>query len=263
MERTELESLLARVAAGELTPSDASAQLSRFTARSTAPLDFATIDHQREWRCGHPEIVYGPGKTPDQTAKIASEIAERAGRVFVSRATEEQASAVRAVLPGAIWDETARAIVLLPSESADGRAAGREGICVVSAGTADQRPAREAELCCRYLGEAPDRIADVGVAGIHRLFEHQDRLRKARVLIVVAGMEGALASVVGGLVSAPVIAVPSPVGYGAGAGGIAPLLGMLNSCASNVAVVNIDNGVSAAVIASLINKMPPAESSES
>jgi NCAIR mutase (PurE)-related protein len=255
MNQTELDALLARVAAGELTPADASAQL----ATTVAPLGFATIDHQREWRCGHPEIVYGPGKTPDQTAKIAQEIFGRSGRVFVSRATEEQAASVQAVLPSAVWDETARAILILPQLSAPAR----EGICVVSAGTADQRAAREAELCCRYLGEAPDRIADVGVAGIHRLFQHQDRLRKARVLIVVAGMEGALASVVGGLVAAPVIAVPSPVGYGAGAGGIAPLLGMLNSCASNVAVVNIDNGVSAAVIASIINKMPPAKSAES
>lgn len=259
MNRTELDRLLAQVAAGDLAPADASEQL----ANTAAPLDFATIDHHRELRCGHPEIVYGPGKTPEQTARIAQEIAGRSGRVFVSRATDEQAAAVLAAVPDATWDETARAIVRLPELLAGETTAGREGICVVSAGTADQRAAREAELCCRYLGESPDRISDVGVAGIHRLFEHQDRLRKARVLIVVAGMEGALASVVGGLVSAPVIAVPTPVGYGAGAGGIAPLLGMLNSCASNVAVVNIDNGVSAAVIASLINKMPPSGRAES
>ncbi|MHC4937783.1 MAG: nickel pincer cofactor biosynthesis protein LarB [Planctomycetota bacterium] len=243
-----MKELLERVASGELAAADAWEALK--AAPPTAALDFATVDHHREWRCGHPEIVYGPGKSASQVAKIAWEIARRAGRVFVSRATQEQADAVRGVLPDAEWNKTARAIVLHPEEE-EGEA--KSGICIVAAGTADQRAATEAELCCRYLGHAPDRITDVGVAGIHRLLEHRDRLRAARVLIVVAGMEGALASVVGGLVSAPVIAVPSPVGYGAGAGGITPLLGMLNSCAANVAVVNIDNGVGAAVVASLIN----------
>ena len=247
MNKDRLHRLLDQVAAGDLAPEAALEALSAMPP--TAAMEFATIDHHREWRCGHPEIVYGPGKTPEQTARIAWEIAQRAGRVFVSRATKEQATAVRGVLPDAEWDEIAHAIVL----HADREDELREGICIVAAGTADQRAAREAELCCRYLGQAPDCITDVGVAGIHRLFEHTERLRAARVLIVVAGMEGALASVVGGLVSAPVIAVPTPVGYGAGAGGIAPLLGMLNSCAANVVVVNIDNGVGAAVVASLIN----------
>jgi NCAIR mutase (PurE)-related protein len=247
MNEQGLRELLDRVASGELAAVDAWEALK--AAPPTGPLDFATIDHHREWRCGHPEIVYGPGKSPDQVAKIACEIEQRAGRVFVSRATREQADAVRAVLPAAEWNETARAIVLCPEAEPEPRS----GICIVAAGTADQRAATEADLCCRYLGHRPDRITDVGVAGIHRLFEHQDRLRAARVLIVVAGMEGALASVVGGLVAAPVIAVPTPVGYGAGAGGIAPLLGMLNSCAANVTVVNIDNGIGAAVVASLIN----------
>jgi len=247
MNEDGLRTLLDRVAAGELSAADAWESLK--AVPPTAALDFATVDHHREWRCGHPEIVYGPGKTPEQAAKIAWEIAQRAGRVFVSRATEEQARHVRTVLPDAEWDETARAIVLHPDDDTPLK----KGICIVSAGTADQRAATEAALCCRFLGHEPDRVTDVGVAGLHRLLEHGGTLRAARVLIVVAGMEGALASVVGGLVSAPVVAVPTPVGYGAGAGGVAALLGMLNSCAANVAVVNIDNGVGAAVVAGLIN----------
>jgi NCAIR mutase (PurE)-related protein len=249
-----LRRLLDQVAAGELSSEAAWESLKAMPPG--AAMGFATIDHHREWRCGHPEIVYGPGKAPDQVAAIAWEIAQRSGRVFVSRATEEQAAHVRTVLPDAEWNETAGSIVLYPEEPQTLR----EGICLIAAGTADQRAATEADLCCRFLGHAPDRITDVGVAGLHRLLEHGERLRAARVLIVVAGMEGALASVVGGLVSAPVIAVPTPVGYGAGAGGIAPLLGMLNSCAVNVAVVNIDNGVGAAVVASLINAGPGTES---
>jgi len=243
-----LRALLDRVAAGELTSEAAWESLKAMPP--TAALEFATVDHHREWRCGHPEIVYGPGKSPEQAARIAWEIAQRAGRVFVSRATEEQARHVRTVLPDAEWDETARAIVLHPEDEPPRK----RGIAVVSAGTADQRAAAEAALCCRFLGHEPDRITDVGVAGIHRLLEHGERLRAARVVIVVAGMEGALASVVGGLVAVPVVAVPTPVGYGAGAGGIAALLGMLNSCAANVTVVNIDNGVGAAVVASLVNR---------
>ena len=242
-----LRDLLASVASGSLTP-DAAAERLRAMPPS-AQLGFATIDHHREWRCGHPEIVYGPGKTPQQAAAIAVEIAGRAGRVFVSRVDVEQATAITAALPDAVHDEVARAVILQPKGDL------HEGIVVVSAGTADQRAAREAELCCRYLGHRADVIRDVGVAGIHRLLAVQERLRAARVVIVAAGMEGALASVVGGLVAAPVIAVPTPVGYGAGAGGIAPLLSMLNSCAANVAVVNIDNGVGAAVVAAAINRL--------
>lgn len=244
-----LDELLAGVADGTLSP-DAAAERLR-AMPPTAQLGFANIDHHREWRCGHPEIVYGPGKTPEQVAAIAVEIVGRAGRLFVSRVTTEQAEAITAVLPEARHDEIAQAVVLEAESEL------HEGIAIVSAGTADQRVAREAELCCRYLGQRADAIRDVGVAGIHRLLAVQDRLRAARVVIVAAGMEGALASVVGGLVEAPVIAVPTPVGYGAGAGGIAPLLSMLNSCAANVAVVNIDNGVGAAVVASAINRVSP------
>jgi len=246
-----LDELLAGVADGTLSP-DAAAERLRAMPPS-AQLGFANIDHHREWRCGHPEIVYGPGKTPEQAAAIAVEIVGRAGRLFVSRVTLEQAEAITAVLPEARHDEIAQAVVLEATLEANCEL--KEGIAIVSAGTADQRVAREAELCCRYLGQRADAIRDVGVAGIHRLLAVQDRLRAARVVIVAAGMEGALASVVGGLVEAPVIAVPTPVGYGAGAGGIAALLSMLNSCAANVAVVNIDNGVGAAVVASAINRL--------
>jgi len=248
MNEIALRELLDSVAAGTLKPEAAWESLKALPP--TGNLDFATLDHHREWRCGHPEIVYGPGKTPDQAARIAWEIAERSGRVFVSRATPDQAARIRETLPDVEYDATARAVMMLPEE---GHAL-RSGIAVVSAGTADQHAAREAELCCRYLGHEPDTIRDVGVAGIHRLLAVNDRLRAARVVIVVAGMEGALASVVGGLVSAPVVAVPTSVGYGAGSGGIAALLSMLNSCASNVAVVNIDNGVGAAVVAAAINR---------
>jgi len=250
MNEQALRELLEAVASGALTSGAAWERLK--AAPPTADLDFATLDHHREWRCGHPEIIYGPGKTPEQVARIASEIAERAGRVFVSRATEEQADRVREALPGVAYDPTARAVVLTPADAPELRT----GIAIVSAGTADQHAAREAELCCRYLGHRPDTIRDVGVAGIHRLLAVSDRLRAARVVIAVAGMEGALASVVGGLISAPVVAVPTSVGYGAGSGGIAALLAMLNSCASNVAVVNIDNGVGAAVVAAAINRAP-------
>ena len=246
MDSNALRELLDAVAQGSLAPDAAWERLKALPA--TAESDFATIDHHREWRCGHPEIVYGPGKTPEQAAHIAREIAERSQRVFVSRVTEEQAHRIRETLPDATYDATARAVVLLPEREAERQT----GIAIVSAGTADQHAAREAELCCEYLGHRPDSIRDVGVAGIHRLLAVHERLRKARVIIVVAGMEGALASVVGGLVSAPVVAVPTSVGYGAGSGGVAALLSMLNSCASNVAVVNIDNGVGAAVVAAAI-----------
>jgi NCAIR mutase (PurE)-related protein len=248
MNEDRLKELLDAVASGALDPSLAWERLK--AAPPTSDMDFATIDHHREWRCGHPEIVYAPGKTPDQAAAIAKEIAGRAGRLFVSRASPEQAEAIRAVVPRAGYDSIARAVTLLPDPEPELT----PGIALVSAGTADQHAAREAELCCRYLGHEADAVRDVGVAGIHRLLAVHERLRAARVVVVVAGMEGALASVVGGLVDAPVVAVPTSVGYGAGSGGIAALLSMLNSCASNVSVVNIDNGVGAAVVAAAINR---------
>ncbi len=210
-------------------------------------MDFATLDHDREARQGHPEIVYGPGKSPAQAAKIAREIFRRSRRVLVTRVTLPQARAIRKAVPGAKHDAIARTVCAIPRG-----ARGREGILIVSAGTSDQATAREALETCRFLGERPDLMTDVGVAGIHRLLARVDRLRKARVVIAVAGMEGALASVVGGLVRAPVIGLPTSVGYGTGAGGLAALLAMLNSCAANVCCVNIDDGVGAAIVASAI-----------
>jgi NCAIR mutase (PurE)-related protein len=206
------------------------------------------VDHHRALRTGHPEIIYGPGKTPEQVAELATAIVGRSGRVLATRVDAAQAAAVGAAVPGVVHDAVARCVSLVP----DGERA--TGIAIVSAGTADQAVAGEARATCRYLGQEPAWIVDVGVAGVHRLLRRAEELHAARVVIAVAGMEGALASVVGGLVGVPVVAVPTSVGYGAGAGGLAPLLAMLNSCASNVAVVNIDNGVSAAVVASLINR---------
>ncbi len=251
MNGADVRALLERLARGEATVEQAEAQL-----RASPPytdLGFATVDHHRSLRQGHPEIVYGPGKTPEQIAAIASEIEARAGRVLCTRIDQQQADAVRAAVSGADHDLIGQTVAQLPAPEF------AEGLAIVSAGTADQRVAREAATTCRYLGHEPDEIHDVGVAGIHRLLRYQERLQRARVLIVVAGMEGALASVVAGLVGAPVIALPTSIGYGTGMGGIAALLSMLNSCAANVTCVNIDNGVGAAVSACLINALagPP------
>jgi len=247
MQADDLRTLLERVRRGKLSVEDAERAL-----RATpllADLGYATLDHHRELRQGHPEIVYGPGKTPAQVARIGKEIAARAGRLLVTRVDAAQARALRRALPRARHDAVARTVALLPP-----RARRRKGIVIVSAGTADQAVAREALVTCRFLGQEPSHLADVGVAGIHRLLRHVEALRAARAVIAVAGMEGALASVVGGLVGVPVVAVPTSTGYGAGAGGLAALLAMLNACASNVCCVNIDNGVGAAVVASLINR---------
>ncbi|MHC4958321.1 MAG: nickel pincer cofactor biosynthesis protein LarB [Planctomycetota bacterium] len=246
MNADDIRKLLDQVARGERSPDDALASL-----KAQPPfldLDYATLDHHRELRTGHPEIIYGPGKTPEQVAELAAAIVERSGRMLATRVDAAQAAAVAATVPGAVHDAGARCVSMVP----DGER--KPGIAIVSAGTADQAVAGEARVTCRFLGQEPAWIADVGVAGVHRLLRRAGELHEARAVIAVAGMEGALASVVGGLVGVPVVAVPTSVGYGAGAGGLAPLLAMLNSCASNVAVVNIDNGVSAAVVASLINR---------
>lgn len=244
MDATEVRRLLERVRAGELAVDEAERLLKASPAY--ADLGFATVDHHRALRQGHPEIVFAPGKQPEQAARIASEIFARAGRVLVTRVEPAHVRALQQALPDAVHHETARAVAVLPE------GARQTGIAIVSAGTADQRVAEEARVTCRYVGHEPEMITDVGVAGVHRLLRHSDALQRARVVIAVAGMEGALASVVGGLVGAPVIAVPTSVGYGTGAGGLAALLSMLNSCAANVTCVNIDNGVGAAVVAGLI-----------
>jgi pyridinium-3,5-biscarboxylic acid mononucleotide synthase len=210
-------------------------------------LGFARVDHHRELRLGLPEAVYGPGKTAEQVAAIVAILLERnAGAVIVTRATKPQYEAVSAIAPEAVFHKVARLIVARPQPVSGGPA-----VAVVSAGTADLAVAEEAAVTAEALGLPVERLADVGVAGLHRLLDARAVLDRAGLVIVVAGMDGALASVVGGLVAAPVVAVPTSVGYGAGAGGITPLLTMLNSCAPGVVAVNIDNGFGAAVFAAM------------
>jgi len=240
----EVRRLLREVQQGDVTVEEAERRLKAWPAFTE--FDFATIDHHRGLRQGHPEIVYAPGKTPEQAAAIAVEIHRRAGRVLVTRVEPAHVSVLVESLPGAVFHEQARAVTVLPEEER------RTGIAIVSAGTADQQAAAEARVTCRYLHHEPTMVTDVGVAGVHRLLRHAAGLQEASVVIAVAGMEGALASVVAGLVGVPVIALPTSVGYGTGQGGLAALLSMLNSCAANVSCVNIDNGVGAAVVASLI-----------
>ncbi len=211
----------------------------------------ARLDTHRALRQGVPEVVLGLGKTVRQIVSIARTLRDAGTNVLVTRVEGDVATAVREEIPEAVYHPNARLLVLRSFPVA---AAGRGTILVVSAGTADHTVAEEAALTAELLGHKVERLADVGVAGLHRLLASIDVVRSAEVLIVVAGMEGALPSVVGGLVDRPVIAVPTSIGYGASFGGIAALLGMLNSCASNVTVVNIDNGFGAAVVATLINR---------
>jgi pyridinium-3,5-biscarboxylic acid mononucleotide synthase len=214
-------------------------------------LGFAKIDHHRHLRCGFPEVIYCPNKATEQIVTIFATLAKRGHNVLATRASEEVYHAVAASgkYDELVYDKAARAIVLKQEKTAPTKGF----IAVVTAGTADLPIAAEARITAETMGQRVEMISDVGVAGIHRLLRHTELLQQANVVVVVAGMEGALASVVGGLVSAPVIAVPTSVGYGASFGGIAALLTMLNSCSSGVTVVNIDNGFSAGFTASLIN----------
>ena len=213
-------------------------------------LGFAKVDHHRALRQGMPEVIFSQGKTPRQVADIFSRLAEHGGNVLATRATNEQYAGVVAKVEKAEHRPLARAIVL----KRDRKRYGKGVIAVVSAGTSDIPVAEEAVVTAEMMGNEVQHIYDVGVAGIHRLLAHRAALSKARVIIVCAGMEGALPSVVGGLVGVPVVAVPTSVGYGAAFEGLAALLGMMNSCASNVSVVNIDNGFGAGYVASLINR---------
>ena len=212
-------------------------------------LGFAKLDHHRELREGFPEVVLGIGKTPAQVAVIAERISARSGRALITRVSAEHFAAVAALVPDAVYHADARLITVERDP-----AARVPGVMVLCAGTADLPVAEEAAITAEMMGNAVERHYDVGVAGIHRLLDRIEQLRRARVLVVVAGMEGALPSVVAGLVSTPVIAVPTSVGYGASFGGLAALLAMLNSCAAGVAVVNIDNGFGAGYMAALINR---------
>lgn len=248
MERRRLQQLLEDVRRGELDVAIALEQLSSLPERD---LGHTRLDTQRELRCGHPEVVYGAGKTPEQLVDIARAVLEHHDRLLITRATDAGAAAVLAALPRARLHELSRALTVEPE-----RARPLDGlVLVVSAGTSDAPVAEEAAVTARMLGARVETLADVGIAGMHRLLAHTERLRAANVLIVVAGMEGALPSVVGGLVERPVIAVPTSVGYGASFGGLAALLAMLNSCASGVTVVNIDNGFGAGCAAAKINAL--------
>ena len=218
-------------------------------------LGFARVDHQRYLRRGFPEVIYCPGKTNQQVVTIFEKLTATGGTVLATRAQEQVYEAVKAAYPAVEYHRSAKALVL--RGETDPEPVGY--VAVVSAGTADIPVAEEAALTAELIGSRVERLYDVGVAGIHRLFDNWDKLSEARVIIVVAGMEGALASVVGGLAVCPVVAVPTSVGYGANLGGIAPLLTMLNSCASGVSVVNIDNGYGAGYMAALINKVGEGE----
>jgi len=214
-------------------------------------IGFARVDHHRALRKGFPEVIFGTGKTPAHIAAISARIVARGHSLLVTRTTEEAYAAVAAEVPAATFHPEARAITLRQEDIAPGRGV----ILVAAAGTADLPVAEEAVVTAEIMGNEVERLYDVGVAGLHRLLSAHDRLTAARVIIVAAGMEGALPSVIGGLVSVPIIAVPTSVGYGTSFGGIAALLGMLNSCAGGISVVNIDNGFGAATIASLINHL--------
>ena len=252
MNPADLHDLLDRLRRGEVPVEAAhAALLDQFRAQPFEDLGFARVDHQRSARKGFPEVVFGEGKTAAQVAAIAGRIVGRGQTLLVTRTGPEAFAAVREAVPDAVFHEQARLIERRAGELP--RGAGT--ILVAAAGTSDLPVAEEAALTAEVMNNDVDRLFDVGVAGLHRLLSARDRLAAARIVIVVAGMEGALPSVVGGLVRAPVIAVPTSVGYGASFGGIAALLGMLNSCAPGVAVVNIDNGFGAACIASQINHL--------
>jgi hypothetical protein len=219
-------------------------------------LDFAKVDHHRSLRQGFPEVVLGEGKTPEQIAKIAQALLEHGDRLLVTRATQEAFSAVQKTVHDASYDEAARAITVDRRE----RSERLPGVLVACAGTADLPVACEAACTAELMDCEVERAFDVGVAGIHRLLDQMSALRRANVIVVVAGMEGALPSVVGGLVHVPVIAVPTSIGYGASFNGLAALLAMLNSCAPGVAVVNIDNGFGAGYMAAVINRAAAGKS---
>ena len=253
MTANELEALLEAVRQGAVSPADAQQRVLQFVRQAPfEDLGFARVDHHRQLRQGCPEVVFGQGKTPDQVAAIADKIVSHGHSLLVTRTTPEAYQAVRERVPAASFHDTARAITLRQDDVTPGRGT----ILVAAAGTSDLPVAEEAAVSAEVMGNIVDRIYDVGVAGIHRLLAETTRIQGARVVIAVAGMEGAMPSVIGGLVSAPVIAVPTSVGYGASFGGLTALLGMLNSCASGIAVVNIDNGFGAAAMASAINHLP-------
>jgi NCAIR mutase (PurE)-related protein len=247
MTEEQLRRILGEIKSGALSDDEALEKLRKLPFED---LGFANVDHHRTLRQGFPEVIFGAGKTPDQVAGIVQSMLQGKHNILVTRSNVEQYDRVKKVEPSAEFHETARAIVVRRDDTVRGKGT----VLVISAGTSDIPVAEEAIVTLKVMGNSVEQLYDVGVSGIHRLLDRRERLAAARVLIVVAGMEGALPSVVGGLVSAPVIAGPTSVGYGASFGGVTALLSMLNSCASNVTVVNIDNGFGAGMVASLINR---------
>jgi NCAIR mutase (PurE)-related protein len=251
MNQSELLKILEEIRAGALSPAKAAERLKHLPFED---IGFAKVDHHRALRQGYAEVIFGKGKTPAQVAEIVRAMVSKKAsshNVLVTRADAKMFAAVKRVSRGAKFHPLSGVIAIQRSKEISGKGT----ILVVSAGTSDIPVAEEAVLTARMMGNRVEQLFDVGVAGIHRLLDHRSALTEARVIVCVAGMEGALPSVVGGLVGVPVIAVPTSTGYGASFGGVAALLGMLNSCASNVIVVNIDNGFGAACVASCINRL--------
>jgi NCAIR mutase (PurE)-related protein len=250
MDKADIEQLLESVRLGRTSVPEA---LERLKHLPFQDLGFAKIDHHRNLRQGFAEVIYGRGKSPEQVAGIVKAMlgARKTGNILITRADEKIYRAVRRLAPKAGFHKLSQAISIRRNKSIEGKGT----ILVVTAGTSDMPVAEEAVVTAETLGNRVELVCDVGVAGIHRLLLHREQLAAARVIVCVAGMEGALPSVVGGLVSAPVIAVPTSTGYGASFGGLTALLAMLNSCSSNVTVVNIDNGFGAARVASAINRL--------
>ncbi len=248
MNPEDLQKLLEAVANGRMPVSSAMEQLRHL---SMEDIEYAHIDHHRSLRKGFPEVIFGEGKTAEQIAGIMEKMVPRENIVLVTRVSPEKAGLLKKHFPGTVYHEDARMLIL---EKSPPRVQGKGSILVMSAGTSDIPVAKEAYLTAQAMGNHAEVVYDVGVAGIHRLFAHKEAIDRATVLIVAAGMEGALPSVVGGLVNRPVIGVPTSIGYGTSLGGLTPLFAMLNSCSSNVAVVNIDNGFGAGYLAAMINR---------
>jgi NCAIR mutase (PurE)-related protein len=251
MDERRLREMLESLEAGALSVDEA---LARLRDLPYEDIGYAAVDHHRALRTGYPEVILGMGKTPEQIASIAGRLAAHNDRLLITRASIEAYQATKALVPDVAYHPDAKAITLDRS-----RRPRRAGVAVCCAGTSDVPVAEEAAVTAEVMGSAVDRMYDVGVAGIHRLLDKAERLRASKALVVVAGMEGALPSVVAGLVAAPVIAVPTSIGYGASFGGLAPLLAMLNACAAGVAVVNIDNGFGAGYMAAVINSQSAGE----
>jgi len=246
--KSQLEDILKKVSEGKLSPEDALEKLRDYPYQD---LGFAKIDHHRELRKGLPEIIFGLGKTEDQIFKIAREILKKGANLLITKVESHVYEKIKKKIPKIQYNRLAQAIYLKQKRPT----LGKGKIVIMTAGTSDIPVAEEASVTCDMLGNEVERIYDVGVAGLHRLFGEYEKIKSARVIITVAGMEGALPSVVAGLVSVPIIAVPTSIGYGASFQGLAALLAMLNSCPGGVAVVNIDNGFGAAYLASLINHL--------